>query len=82
MERHNDRDKLLLGWRRRGGAGDGLRQWCWKESRLISASAYGGRLHWHREEPEQSAKATARAHGKTHCSLAKSMQAVLLSAAP
>ena len=42
MERRDDGEGwLLLGRRRSGGAGEGSRRWCWRESERIGASAGG-----------------------------------------
>jgi hypothetical protein len=48
MERRDDGERwLLLGRRRSGGAGEGSRRWCWRESERIGASAGGaGRKTW------------------------------------
>ncbi len=49
-----ERGLLLLGKRRRDGAGGRWLRWCWKESQLIWAWGGGGRLRWRREEPERN----------------------------
>lgn len=60
MGRRDDGEGLLvLGRRRSGGAGEGWRRWCWKESQLIGASGGGGRLRWRREEPERTSSGGA-----------------------